>query len=437
MKPLYRILIVLFVTVTICSCKESRSTLEGLAFKEQMAVLFPEAEISDLKVTDHFTEAYQLVLKQPLDHNDPEAGTFDHYIYVSHKDYDAPTVLITEGYNANYQTYELTKLLGSNQVMVEYRFYGKSRPDSIPWQYLTNDQAVADYHSIVGKLKQLYEGKWVSTGISKGGETVLIYKSKYPDDVNVAVPYVAPLINTQEDPRTNELINSVGTKECRDKIIAFQRAVLKNRDSVLRELKAYAFTKEMSFTNVPMAEALEYSVLEFPFSFWQWGGVCDEIPADDADAKTLWAYLLKISGVGLYNDKGFDHYLPSFYQHMIELGYYGFDLAPVKDLLVEVKSSTNARFAPTGVDLTYDPDYVKDVRDYVENKGDKILYIYGEYDPWGACAPNPKPHVDFLKMTLKGADHGTRIKHFSDTERAQIYDKLRSWLGEEIIVNPI
>ena len=39
-------------------------------------------------------------------------------------------------------------------------------------------------------------------------QSVEEFKSKYPNDVDVAVPYVAPLINGLEDPRTNDLINS-------------------------------------------------------------------------------------------------------------------------------------------------------------------------------------------------------------------------------------
>ena len=428
---------IFFLIIGLASCKSSRVNLEGLTFKEQLQALFPKAEISNIRAAEHFKEAYQLVLKQPLDHNDPKAGSFDHYIYISHSSYESPTVLITEGYNAKPQTYELSRILESNQVMVEYRFYGKSRPDPIPWEYLTNDQAIADYHGIVAKLKLLYKEKWMSTGISKGGETVLIYKSKYPKDVDVAVPYVAPLINTLEDPRTNELINSVGTKECRNKIKAFQRAVLKNRGAVLGELREYAEKKQMSFTKVPIEEALEYSVLEFPFSFWQWGAKCNEIPDSDTKPQELWDYLLKVSGIGLYNDKGFHHYLPSFYQHMVELGYYGFDLEPLEDLLIHVKSSTNKRFAPVNVDLTYNPNYIKKVRDYVENKGDKILYIYGEYDPWGACAPSPKSSVDHLMMVLDGGDHSTRIKHFSPNDKRKIYAKLREWLGQKVTLNPI
>ncbi|MHB1107297.1 MAG: S28 family serine protease [Lutibacter sp.] len=227
--------------------------------------------LQNIEVKDHFTKAFQIVLDEPLDHKNPAAGTFKHYVYLSHIDIKQPTVLITEGYNANPSTYELSKIFKGNQVQVEYRFYGKSRPDTIPWQYLKNDQAIEDYHNLVTKLKRLYTGKWISTGISKGGETVLIYKSKYPGDVNVSVPYVAPLINGQEDARTTAHINTVGSDECRSAIVKFQRMILKNRDSVLNEMAVYAKESEMHFTEISPDEALEYAVLEFPFSFWQWG----------------------------------------------------------------------------------------------------------------------------------------------------------------------
>lgn len=402
-----------------------------VTFQEQLQELFPKAEISTIAIKDHFTKAYQVVLQQYLDPKNPEVGTFKHYMYVSHNSYEAPTVLITDGYASRNRTTELSKLLQANQVIVEYRMYGKSRPDNIPWQYLTNDNAIEDYHAIVTKLKSLYKGKWLSSGISKGGETTLIYKSKYPNDVDVAVPYVAPLINGLEDQRTNDLINSVGEDSCRTKIKQFQRAVLENRKAILPLLKAYAAEKKMQFTEVPMEEALEYSVLEFPFSFWQWGGKCAEIPSAKANAKELFAYLNKVSGFTLYNDWGFNYYLPSFYQHLKELGYYGFDLEPVKDFLKVVRSSSNMRFAPRNVDLTYDPSYIRKVRNYVEQKGDHIVYIYGEYDPWGACAPEPKSGVDALKMVLKGGHHGTRIKDFSPQDQEKIYAKLKKWLGKE------
>ncbi len=425
------------VSLSIISCRVKLEPIEILSFEQKLERLFPNAEITKMQVNDHFKKAFQIVLNQPLDHNNPSAGTFKHYVYLSHIDVNKPMVLITEGYNANPSTYELSKIFKGNQVQVEYRFYGKSRPDLIPWQYLKNDQAVEDYHQLVTKLKTLYSNKWISTGISKGGETVLIYKSKYPYDVAVAVPYVAPLIDTQEDIRTQNHINTIGSDECRTKITKFQQLVLENREAVLNEIAIYAEEKKMTFTELSIDEAMEYAVLEFPFSFWQWGGNCDAIPTENATVKELFETINTIVGISFYNDKTYQDLLPSYYQHMTELGYYGFDTSSIKDLIKVVHKPTNLRFAPKNVDLTFDANYIKEVRNYAENKGNKILYIYGEYDTWGACAPNPKPHVNALKMVLKEGSHKTRIKDFSFEDKQLIYDKLQQWLGYSVAIYPL
>lgn len=397
--------------------------------QQRLNELFPKASITRIENLEHYTETYQLILDEPLDHKHPEKGTFQHYIYLSHLGFDRPTVIETHGYNTENVKSEVSSLLQANQVAVEYRFYGKSRPNPIQWKYLTNDQAIEDYHDIVTKLKKLYSGKWISTGISKGGETALIYKSKYPNDVDVAMPYVAPLINTCEDPRTIQHTRTVGTLECKEKITAFQRAVLKNREAVLAVFQEYATEKKMQFTEVPLNEALEYAVLEFPFSFWQWGGKCEEIPSLNASVKDLFDYLNKIVGVRTYNDKMFFVYLPSYYQHLSELGYYGFDLEPVADLLTIVKSSSNARFAPKDVVIKYNPKYIKKVRKYVENRGDHILYIYGGYDTWFSCSPTPNPGVDAFKMVLPQGSHSTRVKDFAENDQKLIMDTLTKWLN--------
>jgi hypothetical protein len=426
-----------FILVLFFVSRVKFDTVELLTFEQQLEQLFPGVVINNMEPKDHFEKLYQLVLKQPLDHTDKSAGTFDHYVYLSHSGFKLPTVFVTEGYNAKPRTYELSKIFKGNQVQVEYRFYGKSRPDSIPWNYLKNDQAVEDYHKIITKLRRLYTGKWISTGISKGGETVLIHKARYPWDVEVAIPYVAPLIDTQEDPRTQEHIDTIGEESCRNDIKAFQRLVLQHRDEVLKEMKYYADTKKMSFTELSMEEALEYAVLEYPFSFWQWGGQCDDIPDEEATPKELFEAINTIVGISFYNDQTYYDLLPSYFQHMVELGYYGFDTAPVQDLLKLVHNPTNKRFAPRNVDLTYNPDYIKKVREYAENKGNKILYIYGEYDTWGACAPQPKPHVDALKMVLAQGSHKTRIKHFSIEDQKRIYDKIQRWLGFSVTIYPL
>ena len=154
MKRVSYSLLLLFLV----SCKTNYKTFEELSLKAKLEVLFPKSEVTSIQTNDHFKEAYQVVLEQNLNPKNKKEGTFKHYMYISNVDYKNPTVLITDGYASRNRTTELSKLLKANQVIVEYRMYGKSRPDSIPWKYLTNDNAIEDYHSIVSKLKKIYTG---------------------------------------------------------------------------------------------------------------------------------------------------------------------------------------------------------------------------------------------------------------------------------------
>ncbi|MDI9310594.1 MAG: S28 family serine protease [Limnohabitans sp.] len=401
----------------------------NVEFEKVIKQLYPNAILNKLENLEGYTHSYQIIIEQLLDHKNPKKGTFKHYLYLSHFDFNKPMVIETEGYKARYVKNEVSSLLNANQLIVEYRFYGKSRPKDIPWEYLSIEQAVEDYHNIVKAFKKLYKGKWISTGISKGGTSTLAYKATYPNDVDVAMPYVAPMNNTQEDVRTvNHYVNQVGTKECRDKVIEFQRALLNRRVELEKEFENYASNSKMMFNEVSIPEALEYAVLEFPFSFWQWDGKCEEIPSSTGSAKELFDFMNRSVGVGVYSDSGYQELLPSFYEHEKQLGYYGFNFEPVKDLLKIVKNTSNKRFAPKNVSLDYDPTFMNKARSVIENSSEKILFIYGGLDTWVSCAPNPKPTLNVLKMVLPTGTHATRVKHFSAVEQVKILDTLNNWL---------
>jgi len=103
-------------------------------------------------------------------------------------------VMITGGYSANRNYLsEPASILGCNQIIVEHRYFGESLPDSLDWSQLTTANAAADHHHIYQLFSQYYQEKWMSSGISKGGQTSIFYKYYYPDDMAVTMPYVAPL----------------------------------------------------------------------------------------------------------------------------------------------------------------------------------------------------------------------------------------------------
>jgi len=384
----------------------SAQTSEVSKIEKFIRKKLPNASVKKLEAKDHFKEVFEIKFKQPLDHNNPKAGTFEHRIFLSHVDKKKPMLIVTEGYAARQTTYELSKILTSNQVIVEYRFYIKKI------------------------FKKFYRKEWVSTGISKGGTTTLIYKSKYPKDVCVAVPYVAPLAFAQEDKRTDVHQEKTGSEACRKDIIAFQRAALKKRDELIPMIKNYAEEKGQIFS-IGEDVVLEYAILEFPFSFWQWGADCKTLPSTDASAEEIFNYVEAVVSWNFYSDNTINYFLPAFYQFMTELGYYGFPTENVDDLLVAVKTPTNLLFGPKDVDMTYVP-YLQTVNDFLMKKGKRVLYIYGALDTWYACGVTPNPKTDALSMVLENGAHQTRIKDFSKEDQAKIYKKLDKWLKAKI-----
>ncbi|MCK5077217.1 MAG: hypothetical protein KAR38_12625, partial [Calditrichia bacterium] len=100
----------------------------------------------------------------------------------------------------------------------------------------------------------------------------------------------------------------------------------------------------------------------------------------------------------------------------------------VKDLLSDDKYP-NYAFAPQNTILDYSPDKMKNLNKWLQEKGNRIVYIYGDRDPWSASEVELKGKTtDALKIYLKGGNHFTFIKTFPEEERKQIIWKIKRWL---------
>jgi len=389
-------------------------------------------QIWETSARHHFTQAYHLTLEQPLDHFNQSKGTFKQHMSLSHVDSDAPFLMETCGYEAHDFTKEISKMTKGNQLVIEYRYFGNPKPDSIDWQYLRNKQAVEDYHHINTTFKTIYSGKWISSGVSKGGANCITYRSQYPNDVTVTVPYVAPIALKREDERTTNHINTIGESWCRDSTYAFQRMLLERRDEIIPLLESYAKDKGQIYS-IGYTTALEYAAYEYTFSFWQWYGKCDDIPGVNSNAQDIFDHVNNTVGWSFYSDKTIDRLYASYYQHMVELGYYGFQRKHIYDLIKEVKQPDNLFFISDAKNIPeYNGDYMQTVWNYATNKGNNFIYIYGEFDTWSACAITPSPKLNSLKMVKKGATHSVRIKDFSTDDKKDIYTALEDWLGTTI-----
>lgn len=391
----------------------------------------PDLIFKPIEAPEGFVAAYELQIKQPLDHENPEKGHFYQRAYLSHRSFDAPMVLATEGYSRpSNRMYELTNYLEANQLDVEHRYFGTSVPDSLDYRFLKLKQVAGDLHRIRTLLGRIYEQPWVSTGISKGGQTTIFYRYFYPNDVAASVPYVAPLNLELTDDRIYAFLDTVGTDECRAAIRETQLQLLQSRDKALPRLKWHAKGAGMTFNYMSIEKAFEYAVLEYPFSFWQLGHDCSSIPAADAPIDTLLNHFVEVVGLGFYADASMSAYASHYYQAGDEMGYYGFHTAPFDGLLEEItEEEPTAIFMPGKVEMGFQPGFVKEVYEWTQRGADKMIYIYGAIDTWTATGVPVSEEVDALWYIMPGKDHtSARLRNLSDKQREQLLFQLKAWI---------
>ena len=410
--------------------------ITAFSFARQSAVetfLRAQPEIKSVEQipgNDFFTATYKIMIEQPLDYSHAENGTFLQRVFVADKAIDAPVVFITEGYSASYAASpryinELSPMLEANQVCVEHRYFEASTPDPVNWDYLTVRNAAADHHRVLQILKRYYTGKWVSTGISKGGQTVVYHRWLYPGDVDVSIPYVAPLNFGVEDGRHEPFIaNITGTPEGRKKVRDFQLYILKNRSVFVPLLEEYCREKNYH-PRLNREEMLDYVVLEYSFAVWQYGFPVDKIPALDSEKDILFRHLIEESSPVYLCDEGVKFFQSFYIQAARELGYYGYDIKPFKKYL-SIKSSKDwltRLYIPNDANIKYIPGTAKDVQKFISTTDAKILFIYGGWDPWFASGFEVPDKDNFLKIVKPG------INNLPDDQKTLVKSTLENWLG--------
>ncbi len=430
MKNSTTLWMVFFLALSVKSIGQPSAKIEDRLF------LLPDVIFKKIETPEGFESAYELKIKQPLDHKNPSKGYFYQKAFLTHKGFDRPTVICTEGYQRpKNRIYELTEMVDANQIDVEHRFFGESIPDSIDYQYLKLEQVAADLHHINEVFREIYKGKWISTGISKGGQTTIYYRYFYPNDVDVSVPYVAPLNLALEENRIYNFLDTVGSDDCRAKIKAVQTRLLKNRKESLEKLKWFAKGADLEFTYLNFEQAFEYAVLEYSFSFWQWGHDCSKIPTNEVPLDSTLNHFLAVSGLDFFADESMKNYASHYYQAGDEMGYYGYNTKDFKGLLKALPEKPNptAIFMPGKVPMSFDGQLPKKVSDWLDTQGNNFIYINGNSDTWSATAVRPSGKTNSVWFFLPNTDHGkARIKNMSTSDRKRLKDTLEKWLNMEV-----
>lgn len=436
MKRVY--ICLLFFCLLGWQCKESTEPeqMEEVDNRTLLEKLndIPGATVTELQARDHFSRLFEIFLTQPVDHQNPDGPSFQQKIYIGHVDETLPVVFETEGYSrASFRLRDLSPMLQCNQITVEHRYNGDSKPASPDWQYLTIRQAADDLHKIVTHLKEIYSAGWVSSGRSKGGETAVFHRRFYPDDVDATVAFVAPLLFSADDQRFKDYLNTVGDTACRNKIKQFQRAVLLKADSVASFLPGWVdwinqnFGTNMTFS-ISSKDVIKHAAMDYPFEFWSsTSHTCGTIPDTSANAETLFFHLVEVVEILLfYTDYGTDFWEGWYYQAQTEIGDFKFDNSHIDDLLHPLPVLHNF-----GNNLLFDPSIMQDVDNWVKTEGEKMIFIYGSDDPW-SIAQFEIGNQDAIKVINPGTKHGTTVLDLSAENQALVMGKLAEWLNYDV-----
>lgn len=414
---------------------------DSTEFMKNLCALPGVSEVKKLETT-RFPEKYVLKIRQNLDTDNAEAGTFNQRVIVGYVGEDRPTVIVTEGYNADYAmspSYieELSDLFDANMVFCEYRYFGESMPKPTDWNFLTVENSLGDLHNVNTTFRKLFKGKWISTGISKGGQTTMFYRTYYPNDVDVSVSYVAPLNKSVEDGRHEPFLrDEVGTKKERKAVHNAQLEMFKRKSSLVEMLEKKVKADGLNF-NLPLDEIFDYELMEYPFAFWQWGTPVSEIPSSKDSDEVWFEHLMKVSGPDYFSVPG--RYLSFNMQALRELGYYGYEIDPDFKKYCSISSTKDylrRLMIPESMgewrNVSFEPTLYNKTVEYLKNNDPKHIFIYGEIDPWTAsgvagwldCSGKQNMRV----YVQPRGSHKARIGNMPEDMKAEIMERLNGWL---------
>ena len=376
------------------------------------------------------TLRFELVYRQPVDHAAPGGPSFGQSMTLTYVSSEAPTVLMTEGY-ANMWGFERAEpalLLDANQLVVEHRYFGESVPSPPDWTKLDIAQAAEDHHRIVEALHPILAGPWVSTGYSKGGMTAVYHRRFHPDDVVGTVAYVAPISFGAPDPRYLPFVAGAGDADCRARLGEVQREALLRRDSLQPRLTPALYGRIGG-----VERAFESVVLEVPFTFWQYHGAatCGAVPpVPGATDDALFGFIDRVVGFDSAGDDVLDWFAPYYYQAWAQLGFPDVDRAHLAGLLRTGVPSVEEGVLPVGATPpTFDPSAMVDIARWVAEEGERLIFVYGQWDPWTAGAFDSGAAADSFRFFVAAGTHSSQLADLPVAEQAVAHDALERWTG--------
>ena len=397
-------------------------------FRERLSELPGVVSVDEIVQSGEvFAEKYVVWFEQPIDWQSPDIGTFWQRAEIGFMGWDAVNVVNVGGYALRDSRFtrddrhELVKMYSGNYINIEYRYFAKSAPEGLSkrsaalWEYLTDENAANDFHSIMEQLKSILSGTWVFTGASKGGQMTNLFSYYYPNDADAYVAYVAPFCDGTEDSRLiDAAYTSIGAdrygeaqaKAYRDMLLEFQVEAVRNRDYLQPRL-----TRELSSEDAKLypfrTVSLDFEMLivDHYTAEWQYDQdfaahekILNMPREDDPDTaqnekEEYLAAILALLSEDVDTDE--DSKFPYVVQMATENGNYAMKFKYLREAVEreglslvateEDEKNFMARMFFTEEQqklFTFDPYLRNEMLNWTHTTQSNVIMIYGSSDPW-------------------------------------------------------
>jgi hypothetical protein len=261
--------------------------------------------------------------------------------------------------------------------------------------------------------------------------TSVYHRRFYPKDIDGVVAYVAPndVINPA-DGAYDRFFDIVGTADCRTALDEVQRQALLRRDRLVPRLEAAAAESGWTFDRTigTADRSFEMTVLDSVWAFWQYSTAadCAGVPAATASDDDIWTWIDTVAGWSFYTDQALEYYWPYYFQAASQLGWPSLKFEHLRGLRNHPKLYTANASLPRELRRPHNPLPMIDVDLWVRTQSERMMFVYGQNDPWGAERFVPSRR-DSALYVAPGANHGANIARLNPADSAAATATLRRW----------
>ena len=238
--------------------------------------------------------------------------------------------------------------------------------------------------------------------------TSVYHRRFYPDDLVGTVAYVAPHSMGTSDPRYLDFVAEVGDAGCRAALAAWQVELLERREAMIERMVAQA--PNVTYDLLGARRGLRDGGAQggpSPSGSTSRRTCARRCPSPGASDNEVWDFLELAASTGLWSDGYTLFYEPYYWQAAVQLGYPALTETHLAGLLEYPGNDVPASYVLPGPARRQSsiPGSMPDVSAWMASEGERLMFIYGENDPYSAAAFDPAGAVDAHRFYEPGGNH--------------------------------